>query len=119
MISSEATIISCSAGCRSCLTSTGAGVSYSHSHDVQDRHAQPDHVEEREEGELTSPAKETEPEPPLEPLCADGSLPSCPGEPADRPPLLPGASVIPLESEQASQDDRDAEDPTDGKGGDA
>ena len=71
--------------------------------------------EEREEVELTAPAPESQET--SAPLCADGSLASPPGEPADQQPPLPGESVIPLEQDARSTQDIPASDSE--KGGDA
>jgi transposase InsO family protein len=76
--------------------------------------------EDREEVELTSPPATDEERPDAKPLCADGSLPSQPGEPADQPPPLPGESVIPLESTDEPQGpDGDSSEPSDEQGGEA
>ena len=64
--------------------------------------------QEREEVTLAAlPSQTEDPDSTVTPLCADGSLPSHPGEPADRMPPLPGESVIPLAQDDSSETSAD------------
>lgn len=83
---------------------------------------------QREEVELTSPPATAEPGTDVSPLCADGSLPAAPGDPANQQPPPPGQSVIalpapsrpPAPAEQAPAEETPAEQaPAEQESGDA